>query len=559
MLRIRISLACLAFLAVSAVPSFAQTTFGEDVQVTSANNTSQSPQFDIDSEGNFHLVWMDQRTGRAQVYYAKLDNDGAKLVSDVQVNNGLFDTPLAPHVAVDGNDFVHIIWSDRRDGNNEIYYEKRDIAGVVVVDDLRVTNDTAFTEPAGIVADAQGNLHVVFVDQRDGNYEVYYKRLDNSGSEIVADTRVSNDPDFSQEAQIALDLSTSAHIVWQDSRGGGGSYQIFYSKISPAGSIAVAETPVTVTSGSAEDPDLVVDTAGNIHLVWDDTRDTSQEIYYKKLDNSGGELLADQRVSDLPDTSLRASITLDSNQDLAVVWRDRRGGDDELYLERLDRNGMVLESDTRVTQADGQSAFPVIRADASRELYVVWQDDRDGDLEIFFKRSFRCKTGTVDLQSGSSHPVLFVNGQIGDLSRTVYVPEGYPVSVAVQKPPAGSSGNFVIHADTGVPLGSGQVRLPAGVGTTCFDFLIPPSGSANPAGVWNNIGFPESVGASQYLDGTPIDDPAPAPTVIVSQILGDVTVLPVGASFTFQGIIKDQGSTSAKLASTTNAVILKIL
>jgi len=535
-----------------------QTTFGEDIRVTNAANSSTGPQFAFDSGGDLHVVWTDQRAGRAEIFYTKLDNDGNTLIPDFKVNNTLTDLPYAPHVAVDGNDDVHIIWTDRRDGNNEIYYQKQDVSGAVLVDDLRVTNNTAFTEPEGLGIDPSGNVNIVFEDKRDGNFEIYYKKLDSVGNEIVPDTRISNNSSFSQDAALTIDIGGTCHIVWQDYRNN--NQDLYYSNVDPLGSIVVSELQLTTDPADSEAVDIFVDNFGDLHMVWQDSRDGNYEIYYMVTDTLGAIVLPAQRLTTDPSTSLRPRVALNSKRETVVAWRDNREGNAEIFLKKLGQGGVTLQDDTRVTDDPGQSTAVVLGIDGSDEPHFVWEDDRAGNIEIFTKRAFRCKTGTANAGAGDVKPVLFINGQIGDLlSRTVTVPAGNPISVAIQKPPAGGNGSFVVHADAGAPLGVGQTKLPSGVGTTCFPFLLPPTGTANPAGVWNSIGFAEIVGSSQYLDGTPIPDPDPAPTVIVSQILGDTTVLPVGTQYTFQGIIKDPGSSTPKLASTTNAVILKIL
>ena len=64
--------------------------------------------------------------------------------------------------------------------------------------------------------------------------------------------------------------------------------------------------------------------------------------------------------------------------------------------------------------------------------------------------------------------------------------------------------------------------------------------------VVGSIGKENLVGSSKYFDGGSITNPAKAPCVFLQLSAGDLTYLPAGTTVTFQGIIVDLGSSSAK-------------
>ncbi|HEY5535014.1 MAG TPA: hypothetical protein VIL99_08800, partial [Ignavibacteria bacterium] len=77
-------------------------------------------------------------------------------------------------IASSGN-VIHVVWTDDRDGNREIYYKRSTDAGVNWEADTRLTNDTSKSWIPS-VAVSGSVVHVVWNDNRDGNYEIYYKR-----------------------------------------------------------------------------------------------------------------------------------------------------------------------------------------------------------------------------------------------------------------------------------------------------------------------------------------------------------------------------------------------
>ena len=84
--------------------------------------------------------------------------------------------------------YVHVIWYDDRDGNFEIYYKRSTNGGVSWGTDTRLTNNSG-NSIAPSLAVSGSVLHIVWYDDRDGNNEIYYKRSTDDGITWGTDTR----------------------------------------------------------------------------------------------------------------------------------------------------------------------------------------------------------------------------------------------------------------------------------------------------------------------------------------------------------------------------------
>ena len=87
--------------------------------------------------------------------------------------------------------------------------------------DFRLTNDpaesiTSFNN-AWCIASSGDVVHVVWYDQRDGNDEIYYKRSTDGGTSWGADTRLTNNTAGSQFPSVTVSGQV-VHVVWDDSR-----------------------------------------------------------------------------------------------------------------------------------------------------------------------------------------------------------------------------------------------------------------------------------------------------------------------------------------------------
>ena len=195
-----------------------------------------------------------------------------------------------------------------------------------------------------------------------------------------------------------------------------------------------------------------------------------------------------------------------------------------------------------------------LNADGLDDLLIGarWAVSQQGEAYIVYAPT-SCFPGTVDLASGSgAQPVLFLNHSA---SRAVFVDADERVFATVILPPLGGNGKFAIHANFGRPTADTLTVIPFDIGRTCFPLVLP---GASPDGVWNNLGRTGKLGASQYLDGTPLADPDRAPTFLFYLLNGDPSTLPPGTAVTFQGVIADPGSSSSKGISTTNAILLEV-
>ncbi len=79
-----------------------------------------------------------------------------------------------------------------------------------------------------------------------------------------------------------------------------------------------------------------------------------------------------------------------------IVWRDYRDGNDEIYYKRSIDGGLSWNADTRLTNNPASSFTPSL-AISGQVVHVVWQDNRDGNKEIYYKRN---PTGNItDLEN----------------------------------------------------------------------------------------------------------------------------------------------------------------
>ena len=85
-------------------------------------------------------------------------------------------------------------------------------------------------------------------------------------------------------------------------------------------------------------------------------------------------------------------ITTDDSQRIHIVWQDARDGNREIYYRRSSDGGQSWGTETRLTNDTGYSAWPAVATGPGGGVHMVWWDDRDTLYgsnigEVFYKRS----------------------------------------------------------------------------------------------------------------------------------------------------------------------------
>ena len=251
--------------------------------------------------------------------------------------------------------------------------------------DLRLTNNLAVSElsdnNAKCIAANGNNVHVVWVDTRDGNFEIYYKRSSDGGVNWGADTRLTNDPAASRYPSIAVNGS-DVHIVWHDERF---NREIYYKHSSDGGITWGADTRLTNNVAGSWYPSISV--SGQIvSVVWQDERDSlANNIYFKYSTNSGTTWGADIPVTSRPTNSTYASVA-SINLTVHVAWCDVRSGITKIYYKRSTNGGINWQGEIKLTDDDYTSSAPSISV-SGQNIYAVWSEYINGISYAYYKRS----------------------------------------------------------------------------------------------------------------------------------------------------------------------------
>jgi len=351
-------------------------------RLTWTSGMSWDPAIAVDSSGHLHVVWADYPLENSEIYYKKSTDGGASWTSSKRFTWTSGDSQ-APAIAVDPSDHLHVIWQDHTPGNYEIYYKKSVDGGATWTSNQRLTWISGVSAEPDVAVDSSGHLHIVWRDTTTGNGEIYYKQTTDGGVTWKATKRLTWTPGSSSYPAMAVDSSQHLHVVWHDNSPG--NVEIYCVRSTNGGSGWSTSKRLTWTSGTSYVPRIAADSSGGVHLVWFDDDSGNYEVYYRRSPDGGATWLWNQRLSWNPGDSWDPAITVDSSDRLHVVWHDFTPGNDDIYYKKSTNGGAAWTLNQRLTWNSGASRVPVIAADPSGHLHLLWHDETPGNYEIFYK------------------------------------------------------------------------------------------------------------------------------------------------------------------------------
>lgn len=213
-----------------------------------------------------------------------------------------------------------------------------------------------------------------------------------------------------QNIRMVPDGFGGAIIVWEDCRAGGSDADIYAQRINEYGDWLWDENGVVVSTASSDqlNPVIVNDGAGGAIIAWEDYNSgVNPNIYAVRISSAGNTYsgwLVNGRVLKFTSTDgqFRPDIVSNGSDGAIIVWQEI-SSQYSIYAHGIDGNGNDMWSPASVIVSSGtlSKEYPkVIKSDSSNVI-VTWQDQRNGDSDIYAQR--------MDIINGT--PIWVSNGE----------------------------------------------------------------------------------------------------------------------------------------------------
>lgn len=228
--------------------------------------------------------------------------------------------------------------------------------------------------------------------------------------------------------RVAMSATGDFAVTWEDdasSADGTGKHDIKMRGFKAGGCGAFDELVVnSATKGHQKTPDLAIDAARNVTVVWADDADGDGRFVIRargyRADGTPRFSLASVSTS-VASQHLNPVIAMAPDGRFVVAWEAGDSGAYQVRLRGFEADGAERFAERTVNQAvAGTHLAPAVALDASARVFVAWQDDSDGNdaYQIRLRglgtdgaprADFPERTANATAEGQQTHPVIAVD------------------------------------------------------------------------------------------------------------------------------------------------------
>ncbi len=241
-------------------------------------------EFDMIEDGNLGVViaWTDSRNGTLDIYAQRISSTGVSTWNSTGlVVCAVTGTQSQPDLVLTSNGEIVIVWSDNRNGNDDIYAQKINSSGVTqwLTNGVVVCNASGNQEHPAVEKGSTGDTYIVFEHLNTSDKDLRIQKLNNTGSQQWSSSGVivCNASDDQFNPVLISDDYGGVLIAWEDSRNTVGfSYvDIYAQRINTSGNAVWASNGIGVSTSMHNQTHINM--ISNLHhgalLTWDDSGD----------------------------------------------------------------------------------------------------------------------------------------------------------------------------------------------------------------------------------------------------------------------------------------------
>ena len=308
--------------------------FSSPIDLTATLNMDTLPAAStmaIDKGGNINLVWAELGSTGAVMFVRS--TDGGTTFSR-PVGFGKFVYRAGAQIAVGPQGDISVLWSEQTTGAGDacaLHFNRSTDSGATFSPTMTLNSAEAGCD-AKLLVDSEGNIHVVTFDGSG----TYYRSVD--GGKTFSNCQNILQPTIvSLGGQIYVDSQGNLKTVARSFA----NHDILFSKSSDRGTtfarpmVVGASHPSATSGGSlgANNESMAVDPSGNVNLLWQDDILTPgvADIFFSRSTDGGASFSNAQNVSQSPGSG-SPQMAVDSAGNVNIVWS--AGADRKVIFSR---------------------------------------------------------------------------------------------------------------------------------------------------------------------------------------------------------------------------------
>lgn len=365
--------------------------------ITHTAGNSQNPQIAIDNSNVVHMVWQDDSSGPAQIFYAS-SSDGQNFTPAINISRS-FGAAMRPIIGVDNSGNIHALWEEHVGNFSFIVYTRSQDGGNTFSSKRVISAPSEIAFDSRIFVESSGAIDLVWPGRdklTDTTNRLYLVRsLDGGETFSLPQTIDASSDRVFYEPSVAIDSKGNIHIAYafmvvtsQRFNSQTFTAALFYIRSTDQGK--TFSEPINIIPNNfnlADSPKLMVDSNGGLGIFFAGFNNKlpfpSREIYYaRSFDNGISFIVPLDSISRGNGDSTAIGAAFSPNGVLNVVWRDTQGGNYDIFLSRLFPGEQTFFNPTNISQNLAISENPAVAVDRLGNIIIGWGEETVGNNEI---------------------------------------------------------------------------------------------------------------------------------------------------------------------------------
>jgi hypothetical protein len=190
---------------------------------------------------------------------------------------------------------------------------------------------------------------------------------------------VASNADFQVTPQVGVDAAGNINVVWEDDTASN-SY-IFFSRSADGGVTFSPAKNLSSSQGSSWNPRIAVDSEGNINVVWIDAT-TGQDIFFSRSTDSGMSFSSPKNLSNGSSNAENPQVAVDASGKISVAWDVTNA-----VMFTYSADGASFSAPINLASNTTGSSSPAMAVGADGSINIAWEDDFNSQAHISFSRS----------------------------------------------------------------------------------------------------------------------------------------------------------------------------
>ncbi len=426
--------------------------WSEPIQVAASVGEMLSPILVSDSQGSMHAFWSQEdditRFGSlTKIYYARYDQ--GRWLRPLALFEGATANPGQPAAAVDGQDNIYLVWSDRQTG--EIYLSWANASQAYTSLEWTVPQTVPSLRPwarsPSIYTDGDDTLYVAYALPFNEDRGIYITSSIDRGiswsKPVLAFDAVEAGWDLVDQPRLSGTSRDNLFLLWTryTPPGGSGSLGLYAAKsdrggISWSTSEMVTETPVIWSQILGHD-------GSTVHRLWQELSFGRPVIKHQISDDNGLNWSPPNSITSFGEAQGEPGVTKDAGGQLHLVQFSLEGEDNLLLKHWLwDGTRWLANEDLEINQAEIEIKHVAAGVTRSGELGVSYsamftgmQDDQFQDHLYSTHRKVQALSPEVLATPSQPSDTQVLVTASATLLPTVTATQG-PSAIATQMPAA---------------------------------------------------------------------------------------------------------------------------